>query len=61
MLGHQSQTDIKSINPKDFVFTCDYNSIKKGVEALPIYLKEQPEHIQNLRWSPKQVEYLIRK
>ena len=56
-----SLTDIKSINPSDFVFTCDYNSIKKGVEGLPIYFKEQPEHIQNIRWSPKQVEYLIRK
>ena len=56
-----SLTNIKVINESSFIISCDYNSLKLGDENLKLKLIRYPNNLQNLRWSPKQVEYLIRK
>ena len=56
-----SLAQIKTITASDFVISCDFKLLKMGDAAMKLELKEQPSQLQNLRWSPKQVEYLIRK
>ena len=46
----------------DFDFYCDYN--QTGFEdgnSLEVLLANKPEGVRNIRWTPKKVDYLIRK
>ena len=56
-----SLAKIKAITESDFIISCDYSLLKTGDELMKLKLVEAPNQLQNLRWSPKEVEYLIRK
>ena len=56
-----SLVHIKKIDESDFMISCDYNSIKDGDEVINLKLISKPSQLKSLRWTPKQVEYLIRK
>ena len=52
--------DLKNITPKDFSIGVDYNSLNAQVNRATLEVFQAPERVQNLRWEPKTVEYLIR-
>ena len=56
-----SLAKIKTITASDFIISCDFRLLKTGDESMKLKLIEAPNQLQNLRWSPKEVEYLIRK
>jgi len=56
-----SLSNIKTINESSFIISCDYNSLNPGDESIDLELIKSPNKLQNLRWSPKQVQYLTRK
>jgi len=56
-----SLAKIKAITESDFIISCDFRLLKTGDESMELQLIEAPNQLQNLRWSPKEVQYLIRK
>ena len=56
-----SLAKIKAITASDFIISCDFKLLKAGDESVELKLIDAPNQLQNLRWSPKEVEYLIRK
>tara|TARA_B110000046_G_scaffold14499_1_gene14026 strand:- start:203 stop:1171 length:969 start_codon:yes stop_codon:yes gene_type:complete len=56
-----SLAKIKTITASDFIISCDFRLLKAGDESMKLKLTDAPNQLQNLRWSPKEVEYLIRK
>jgi hypothetical protein len=55
-----SLTQLRSIEASDFQFTVDYTDILENKKTLPIELTKKPSRIKNIRWDPKEVDYLIR-
>ncbi|MBH45662.1 MAG: hypothetical protein CMC93_03495 [Flavobacteriaceae bacterium] len=50
------------IQSTDFKFYCDFIDTKKNSDnSLKIFLENHPSGVQNIRWKPEQVDYLIRK
>ena len=56
-----SLAKIKAITASDFIISCDFRLLRAGDESMKLKLIDAPNQLQNLRWSPKEVEYLIRK
>ena len=56
-----SLSKIKTITASDFMISCDFKLLKEGDQLMKLKLTKTPSQVQNLRWKPKQVEYLIRK
>ncbi len=53
---------IKSIDAIDFLMYCDFKSIEKDKPTtMEVQLNQPSSQLQNIRWMPKNVEYLIRK
>ena len=53
------QTTIKS---GDFKFICDFEKSHLNTKnTMDIFLEMKPEGVRNVRWKPKEVDYLIRK
>jgi len=52
----------EGILPSDFSFFCDFKEAQSNDQnTLEILLKNEPKGVRNVRWSPKKVDYLIRK
>ena len=50
------------IQANDFKFYCDFLDTKKNSDnSLEIFLENHPSGVQNIRWKPEKVDYLIRK
>ena len=50
------------IQATDFKFYCDFLDTKKNSDnSLEIFLENHPSGVQNIRWKPDKVDYLIRK
>jgi hypothetical protein len=49
----------ENIKPSDFGASVDFNSVVKDVNNLTINLYKKPEFIQNIRFVPEKVEFLI--
>jgi hypothetical protein len=46
----------------DFDFFCDYDQMRyEEVNSIEVFLANEPEGVRNIRWTPKRVDYLIRK
>ena len=56
-----SLSRIKTIDVNDFVISSDFNALKKEDLKMNLQLIQAPDLLQNIRWNPKEVEYLIRK
>ena len=56
-----SLSKIKTIDANDFVISSDFNNLKKEDLKMNLQLIQAPDLLQNIRWNPKEVEYLIRK
>ena len=56
-----SLSKIKTIDANDFVISSDFNNLRKEDLKMNLQLIQAPDLLQNIRWSPKEVEYLIRK
>ena len=56
-----SLSRIKTIDLNDFVISSDFNTLKKEDLKINLQLLQAPDLLQNIRWNPKEVEYLIRK
>lgn len=56
-----SLSRIKTIDVNDFVISSDFNALKKEDLKMNLQLIQSPDLLQNIRWNPKEVEYLIRK
>ena len=56
-----SLAKIKATTASDFIISCDFRLLRAGDESMKLKLIDAPNQLQNLRWSPKEVEYLIRK
>ena len=52
--------DLKNITPEDFSIGVDYTSLNAQENRATLKAFKVPERVQNLRWEPKTVEYLIR-
>ena len=52
--------DLKNITPEDFSIGVDYTSLNSQENRATLKVFQAPERVQNLRWQPKTVEYLIR-
>ncbi len=52
-------SNFENIKPSDFGASVDFNSIKPGTNNLAITIYKQPKLIQNLRYNPQEVEFLI--
>ena len=52
--------DLKNITPEDFSIGVDYTSLNAQENRATLKAFKAPERVQNLRWEPKTVEYLIR-
>ena len=55
--------EINLFKPADFSIVCDFKVIQKNtdIKKIPIWVKKQPKRIKNIKLSPLEVEYLIRK
>ena len=52
----------EAIKSGDFKFTCDFEKSHSNTKnTLDISLEMKPEGVRNIRWKPKEVDYLIRK
>ena len=52
----------EAIKSGDFKFICDFEkSHLKTKNTMDIFLEMKPEGVRNVRWKPKEVDYLIRK
>lgn len=55
-------SEINSISATDFLIYCDFKSVEKEKLAImKVGLDRASNQVQNIRWKPKSVEYLIRK
>ncbi|NBS19857.1 MAG: hypothetical protein EBS74_08775 [Flavobacteriia bacterium] len=46
----------------DFDFFCDYDQMRyEEGNSIEVFLANEPEGVRNIRWTPKRVDYLIRK
>ena len=52
--------DLKNITPEDFSIGVDYTNLNAQENRATLKVFQAPEGVQNLRWEPKTVEYLIR-
>lgn len=52
----------EEIKSSDFSFFCDFEEAESvNRNSLNVILEDEPDGVQNIRWTPKKVEYLIRK
>ena len=52
----------ESIKSGDFKFTCDFEKSHLNTKnSMDVFLEMKPEGVRNIRWIPKEVDYLIRK
>ncbi|OUW76724.1 MAG: hypothetical protein CBD72_03200 [Flavobacteriaceae bacterium TMED212] len=52
----------EAINSGDFKFICDFEKSHLNTKnTMDIFLEMRPEGVRNVRWKPKEVDYLIRK
>lgn len=52
----------EAITAGDFKFTCDFFQLQTSEKkSLDVLLESQPNGVNNIRWKPKKVDYLIRK
>lgn len=54
-----SATLYDDITPNDFLIVIDYNEVKQNSQRCRLHIRQQPEHIRNLRIVPETVEYII--
>lgn len=52
--------DLKDISPEDFSLGVAYNRLNGNMNKATIEVFNAPKNVQNMRWEPKTVEYLIR-
>ena len=55
-----SEQDLKDISPEDFSLGVAYDRLNGNINKATIEVFNSPENVQNMRWEPKTVEYLIR-
>lgn len=53
-------SEIKSLTTEDFVLGVDLGEGMEEKKKLTVRLVRSPEGLRNLRWEPKEVDYLIR-
>jgi len=55
--------EVNLFKPADFQIVCDFEVIQKngGIKKIPIWIEKQPKRVRNIKLSPLEVEYLIRK
>ena len=52
--------ELKNIAPEDFTIGIAYDRLNPNENRATIEVFQAPEKVQNMRWEPKTVEYLIR-
>lgn len=52
--------ELKNITPEDFIIGIAYDRLNPNENRATIEVFQVPEKVQNMRWEPKTVEYLIR-
>ena len=52
--------ELKNITPQDFSIGIAYDRLNPNENRATIEVFQVPEKVQNMRWEPKTVEYLIR-
>lgn len=54
-----SASNYDQITPEDFVLVVDYSDIHQGQSKCPLIMRDQPDIVGSVQYTPKEVDYII--